>query len=64
MQRSKRRNERLSLSHTLSFLFLSPAKRRDGESRKTGRSDLDKKKRKKEKNDGGGSVAEGGVSMS
>lgn len=49
------RNERflslslsLSLAHALSFLFLSPAKRR-GESRKTGRSDLDKKKRKKKK---------------
>lgn len=38
----------LSRARVLSFLFLSPAKRR-GESRKTGRSDLDKKKRKKKK---------------
>ena len=48
----KRRNERflslsLSLARVLSFLFLSPTKRR-GESRKTGRSDLDKKKQEEE----------------
>ena len=37
----------LSRARALSFLFLSPAKRR-GESRKTGRSDLDKKKQEEE----------------